>query len=77
MDGLKDAGVIVLDADGEGTGSGRGSHAACKANIRFMFQASDQVPLTFDLVEAAQVELSEAHHRFDDVEHRFRGVPTD
>ncbi len=25
-------------------------------------------------MEAAQVELSEAHHRFDDAEHRFRRV---
>ena len=32
----------------------------------------DQAPFPFDLVEAAQVELSESHHRLDDAEHRFR-----
>ena len=32
----------------------------------------DEVPFSLDLVEAAQVELPEAQHRFDDAEHRFR-----
>ena len=32
----------------------------------------DEVPFSLDLVEAAQVELLEAQHRFDDAEHRFR-----
>jgi len=26
------------------------------------------------LLKAAQQELAEAHHRFDDPEHRFRGL---
>ena len=32
----------------------------------------DEVPFSLDLVEAAQVELPEAQHRFDDAEHGFR-----
>jgi hypothetical protein len=34
----------------------------------------DEAPLALDLVKAAQKELAEAHHRFDDPEHRFRGL---
>src|SRR5258708_13187040 len=34
----------------------------------------DEAPLTLDLVKATQEELTEAHHRFDDAEHRFRNL---
>src|SRR5258708_19645035 len=34
----------------------------------------DEAPLTLDLVKATQEELAEAHHRFDDAEHRFRNL---
>ena len=34
----------------------------------------DEGPLAFDLVETAQQELPEAHHRLDDAEHRFGGL---
>jgi hypothetical protein len=31
----------------------------------------DEAPLTLDLIKATQEELTEAHHRFDDAEHRL------
>src|SRR5258708_35119466 len=34
----------------------------------------DEAPLTLDIVQPTQQELTEAHHRFDDPEHRFRGL---
>ena len=34
----------------------------------------DETPLALDIVEAAQKKLAEAHHRFDDSKHRFRGL---
>src|ERR1700693_986527 len=34
----------------------------------------DEAPLALDVVKAAQKELAEAHYRFDDPEHRFRGL---
>src|SRR6202158_3883550 len=34
----------------------------------------DEAPLAANLVEAAQQELAESHHRFDDAKHRFRGL---
>ena len=34
----------------------------------------DEVPLATDVVEPAQQELAESHHRFDDAEYRFRGL---
>src|SRR6267378_8174600 len=34
----------------------------------------NEAPLTADIVEPAQQELTESHHRFDDPEHRFRGL---
>ena len=34
----------------------------------------DEAPLAADIVEPAQQELAESHHRFDDAEHRFRGL---
>src|ERR1019366_10412303 len=34
----------------------------------------NEAPLAADIVEPAQQELAESHHRFDDPEHRFRGL---
>ncbi len=34
----------------------------------------DQAPFASDLFEAAEQELAEAHDRFDDAEHRLRGL---
>src|ERR1700693_3118213 len=34
----------------------------------------DEAPLAADAIEPAQQELAESHHRFDDAEHRFRGL---
>ena len=34
----------------------------------------NEAPLAADVVEPAQQELAESHHRFDDPEHRFRGL---
>src|SRR5882757_10240183 len=34
----------------------------------------DEAPLTLDIVQPTQQELAEAHHRFDDPEHWFRGL---
>src|ERR1700691_5325439 len=31
----------------------------------------DEAPLAVDVIESAQLELAESHHRFDDAEHRF------
>ena len=33
-----------------------------------------QIPLAFDVLEPTQQELAEAHHRFDDPEHRLGGL---
>ena len=33
-----------------------------------------QIPLAFDVFESSQQALSVAHHRFDEAEHRFRGL---
>ena len=33
-----------------------------------------QSPLALDVIEPAQQELAESHHRFDDAKHRFRGL---
>ena len=35
---------------------------------------SNQAPLAADAIEPAQQELSESHHRFDNAEHRLRGL---
>ena len=35
---------------------------------------SNQAPLAADAIEPAQQELAESHHRFDDAEHRLRGL---
>src|ERR1700681_1477910 len=34
----------------------------------------DEAPLAADAIEPAQQELAESHHRFDDAEHRLRGL---
>ena len=34
----------------------------------------DEGPLTLDIFEPTQQELAEAHHRFDDPEHRLRDL---
>ena len=34
----------------------------------------DEAPLAADAIEAAQQELAESHYRFDDAEHRLRGL---
>src|ERR1700733_15486608 len=34
----------------------------------------NEAPLAADIVEPAQQELAESHHRFDDAEHRFRSL---
>ena len=34
----------------------------------------DEAPLTADAIEPTQQELAESHHRFDDAEHRLRGL---
>src|SRR5271163_2827353 len=44
------------------------------ACIRLMFQAMVTRLLAADAIEPAQQELAESHHRFDDAEHRLRGL---
>ena len=34
----------------------------------------DEAPFAANAIKTAQQELAEAHHRFDDAEHRFRGL---
>src|ERR1700681_697204 len=34
----------------------------------------DEAPLAADAIEPAQQKLAESHHRFDDAEHRLRGL---
>src|SRR5580693_10422592 len=34
----------------------------------------DEAPLAANAIEPAQQKLAESHHRFDDTEHRFRGL---
>ena len=34
----------------------------------------DEAPLAADASEPAQQKLAESHHRFDDAEHRLRGL---
>jgi len=49
--------------------------AAARAYIRFMFQAIvTRLHSPWTWVKATQEELAEAHHRFDDTEHRFRNL---
>ena len=54
---------------------GAPSEAASRANVRFIFQAKvTSVHSALTLSTSAQQKLAESEHRFDDAEHRLRGM---